>query len=143
MSTPHYRAALQASLSAESKAYGFTLVTWSTGAFAIVERGSPGRADVVAYLAGALVGMGVIILAGFGGPRSEFEPRSLHRYAAGAIHVVSVCAATSLGWLAALVLEPRWLAFAAAGTAATSAYQLLLALEVALSARRDEGETRT
>jgi len=47
-----YRRALRAAVAAGAKAYGFTLVIWTTAALATAERGLPGRTDALPSSAG-------------------------------------------------------------------------------------------
>lgn len=128
-----YRTALRAAVSGETKAYGFALVVWGTGALTNAERGSPGRVGTIAFVAGALCGMAVTVLGTFGGPRATWTPQQLRRHAAGAIHLLSVGGALALGWGVAAVISDKVLAYLAAGAAAVISYQLLLGIEVALS----------
>ena len=100
-----YRTALRTAISSESKAYGFTLVVWGTAALATSEQGPPGRADTVAYLGGLLGGMALVILLALGGPTGTWSASHLPRYAAGAIHALSVGAAAAAGWGSAALLD--------------------------------------
>jgi hypothetical protein len=134
-----YRASLRDALAAEAKAYGFTLVTWGTGAMTTAVRGTPDAPQALAYVGGAFAAMALVILVTFAGTgeRMTGEPPG-RRLAWGAVHLVSVAAGLAAGWGAAELVVPRWGAFLCAGAAATLAYQLVLGLEVALSARGDD-----
>lgn len=127
-----YRLGLRAAVASSSKAYGFTLVIWSTAALTVSHHGIPKAGEAFAFLGGALAAMATIILASFGGWRATFSDIGLVRRAYGAIHLVSVVVAVLIGWLAATLLDGA-AAFAAASFGAVLAYNLLLALEVALS----------
>lgn len=131
MGLEDYRIALRTAVSSESKAYGFTLVVWGTAALTTSEQGPPGRAGTVAYLGGLLGGMAVVVLLALGGPTATWSTSHLRRYAAGAIHVVSVAAATAAGWGCAVLVERKWLAYLVAGFFASLVYQLVLGMEVA------------
>lgn len=122
---------MASALRAGAKAYGFTLVIWTTGALAISEQGVPRASEALAYLGGALLGMALIVAASFGGLRSTSGDVGLVRRAYGAIHVLSVVAGVLTGWLLAAVLDGV-LSFLAASFAAVVIYNLL-ALEVAFS----------
>src|SRR5690606_26960626 len=66
-----YRQALRSAVAAEAHAYGFTLVVWTTGALALTEEGLVlGR--VLAFLAGALAAMAVVVAAAFSGVRAAY-----------------------------------------------------------------------
>lgn len=117
-------------MSSESKAYGFTLVVWATGALAMSEQGPPGRSGVLAYLGGLLGGMLLIVLVAFGHPGHSLRGHQLRRYAGGAIHVLSVGTAVAAGWLCAAAFDPKWVAYLSAGAAAGFVYQIVLGLEI-------------
>lgn len=134
-----YRTALRVSLGAESKAYGFTLVIWATGAMTMSRHGSPGASGVVGFIGGALFGMAVIILVSFGGPVSTWKPTRLHRYALGAVHVISVAGAVTAGW-ATGYLPSTIAAFSVAPAVAVVVYQLILAAEVTVSTAGGDGD---
>ncbi len=128
-----YRTALRAAVSSESKAYGFTLVIWGTGALAMSARGTPGTCGAVSYIGGALVAMAAVVMASFGGPMATWTSTELRRLAWGAVHLGSVAVAMAAGWGAAEAISLKWLAYFTAGLAAALLYQLVLALEVAFS----------
>ena len=133
-----YRKSLSIAVSAEAKAYGFTLVVWTTGAVTIAERGLPGVAGAFAYLGGILVAQTIVVFAAFGTPRSTWRVESEDRRTYGAIHVASVVLAVLSGWGLAAWIPDRALAYLVAGFTACVLYQLLLALEIALSVVREE-----
>jgi hypothetical protein len=140
MAFARYHTALRAAVSGETKAYGFTLVIWATGALADAERGSPGRLGAVAFIAGALCGMAVTVLLAFGRPTATWTQQQQRRHAVGAIHVLSVGGAVALGWGVAVAISDKVLAYLASGVAAVIAYQLLLGMEVALSTADSSSE---
>jgi hypothetical protein len=137
-----YREALRTAIASESKAYGFTLVIWSGGALAMAEHGAPGVLGALAYLGGALVAMGLVVLASFGGPTGTWRARTLPRYAFGAVHVASVMLAVLVSWGVAAVVRLHAPAFLAAGFAGALLYQLLLGAEVAFSIAGEPPESR-
>jgi hypothetical protein len=127
-----YRLALRAAVAGGSKAYGFTLVIWTTAALTVSRHGIPGDGEAFAFLGGALAGMATIVIVSFGGWRARWSDVGLVRRAYGAIHLVSVIAAVLIGWLASTLLSGAP-AFAVSSFAAVVVYNLLLALEVAVS----------
>lgn len=131
-----YRRGLRAAVAGGARAYGFTLVIWTTGALAIQECGRPGVAAAFAFLAGALLGMAAIVFVSFGGPRATWEDRGIVSRAYGAVHLGSVAAAVAAGWLLTALLHGP-LAFLAASLVAVVVYNLLLGLELALSSVGD------
>ena len=83
------RQLLAENLSAESEAYGFSLVTWGVGALLIHQIGVPGLAGVLAYLVGAVLGFAALAAVAFDvllGTVS-FERRPL--FVASAIHLLA------------------------------------------------------
>ena len=133
VSLRRYRESLRAALSGESKAYGFALVVWGSGALAVDERGWPHPLDVIGFVGGALLATIVVLLASFGGPTGDFHARRLHRFAFGGLHIVSIAGALSLAFLVSSVVGPRVIAFLLTGFGASIVYHLLLGLEVAFS----------
>jgi hypothetical protein len=125
-------------IAAESKAYGFALVLWGTGAVVESSRGRPTLSGAIAYVGGALVAMALVVLATFGGPLGTWQARSYRRYAAGAVHLVSTAAAIGSGAGVAAAIGTGSLAFLGAGFTAVLVYQLLLGGEVMTSIADDD-----
>jgi hypothetical protein len=102
-----YRAALRWTTGAEAKAYGFTLLIWSTGTFLFYYHGFARPHEVILFVAGAFTGMAATVLIAFGGVRATWqkgeEPR---RYAYGAVHLLSVTLGILAAWAIAATL-PR------------------------------------
>lgn len=134
-----YRAALRSMVGAEAKAYGFTLLIWSTGAFLFHYHGFPRPFEVILFVAGAFVGMAVMTVVAFGGLRAawrqEPDPR---RYTYGAIHLLSVAAGMLAAWGIAAAL-PRVASFVITPLLANVVYQSLIGLEVLLSEADERG----
>jgi hypothetical protein len=129
-----YREALRVVVAGESKAYGFTLVIWGTGTITLAQHGSPRAIDVMAFVGGALAAIAAVIATSYGGLDVELEPKSARQRAAGAIHVSSVALAIACAWVLTTPVGIRWLAYGIAGTSACLIYQLVVGLEVLLSA---------
>lgn len=127
-----YRRALRAAVGAGAKAYGFTLVIWTTGALTVTEHGLPRSVDALAFLGGALLAEALTIVVCFGGLRSTWGDVGLTRRAYGAIHLGAVALAVVAGWLVAATVHGT-LGFFGAALTAVVIYNFLLALEVALS----------
>jgi len=128
-----YREALRHCIASESKAYGFTLVIWTSAALVMADRGLPGRLGALAYLGGALAAMSIVVLISFGGPEATWENRPMPRFAFGAVHVGSVVLAVLAAWLVGSLVPVHGWSFLASGFTAAMAYQLLLGAEVAFS----------
>lgn len=138
----NYRSALRAVIASESRAYGFTLIVWGTGALAIHRHGLPDSTGTVAYLGGLLGGIVLVALMAFGDPHATWRPSAeSRRYAGGMIHLASVSGAVAAGWLSAALVVPTWPAFLSAGASASIVYQLVLAVEVIPSLTQDHTTT--
>jgi len=127
-----YRAHLAANLASESEAYGYTLTIWGSGALLIHAYSVPDVARISAFVAGALVGFGVLAGLAFQGFTAEMavgdSPSSL---VVSAIHVLSTGGALAA---VSLLLEltqggPPLAIFFAVGALATVAYNSFLLLE--------------
>lgn len=123
-----YRSALQTVVAKEAKAYGFTIVVWSTGALLITDRGKPTPLAVLAFAAGILVAQGTAVLAAYGSPTGVWTSRQHPEYVWSAFHMLPVAAAVLLGWLLAAELTGMW-AYLVAPLCAVLAYELLIGLE--------------
>ncbi len=130
------RSSLRFAVTSEARAYGFTLVIWTCGAFLVYEHGVPRAYEILAFGGGALAAMTLSVLVAFGGPRATWTQEEPLRRAFGAIRVVSVSAAMLIAWL--LSTLPPVAAFAIAPFGAVAAFQMLLAVEDALSIAEDE-----
>jgi hypothetical protein len=127
-----YLVALQAAVSSESYAYGFTLLIWTTAALVGDTNRRPRVADAFAYLGGALTAMSVVAVCAFAVTHSaETHPEPMRR-AYGAIHVLSVAAGIGCGWGLSLIFAGT-LAYALAAFAGVLTYQVILAAEVAVA----------
>jgi hypothetical protein len=125
-----YRDALRVVLAGESKAYGFTLVIWGTGAVTAATHAQPRATDVIAYVGGALFAIASVVAATYGGLDVEMRRPPLRQRAAGAIHLGSVGVAIAAAWFAAATVSRHWLAYGIAGTVASLTYQLVVGFEV-------------
>jgi hypothetical protein len=106
-----FRDALGTAVASETRAYGFTLLVWSTGALTTADQGLPTTGEVFAFLCGALLAMAIVVLVAFGGPMRRWTTSREPHYAFGAIHIASLAVGTACGWGVCLVLG-GWAAFA-------------------------------
>lgn len=124
----------------EAWAYGYTLTIWGAGALLIAEYGVPSQLDVLGYVAGSLVGFGLLTWYAFRGllVGVEHERRDV-RTAAQMVHL----GATFLNLVGALVFVrlahgvgvPEPVTFALVGFQATIVYSLFLVVEEELGRR--------
>jgi hypothetical protein len=95
---------LATTLSGAVVPYGYTVVVWTSGAFAQFHHGTPHPQDVIAFAAGAVVTYGLLRVLARNG--DTHPPRGLAREGllqAGAVHVGSIVAAVAVGWALARV----------------------------------------
>lgn len=91
----------------ESKAYGYTLTIWGGGAILIAHYGTPNIARVALYAGGALVAMGALAFAAFGGMFTEqHQPETDPRLAASMIHFAATGGSLVVSYLAVVVGRP-------------------------------------
>lgn len=135
-----YLHSLRFALSGQASAYGFTLVIWGTGALAINQIGPPNRADVFAYVLGALAAAVLIVAAAFGFTTSLHEEEPARR-AYSAMHLPSVPIAIVAGWSTTLALS-GWAGYLMAGFVSVLVYEALLSLQIVLALIRPAAHSR-
>ena len=127
------------SISAEARAYGFSVVLLTVGYLTVSERGLPGAGGAFAYMGGALGAQCAVAVAAFRRPTKTWSSgESVKYYAPVAVHLASVVAAVLVGWGVAAAITLKDGAFAGAGFCSILVYQLLLALELTLGLAGDE-----
>lgn len=124
---------LQVNLTDESKAYGYTLSIWGSGASLINAFGFPSGMEVMLYVLGAVVGFGLLAVAVYGGMLGAVANlRDEEMVVASMVHLLA-----ALGTVGASVVIANTLsavpAFFLTGVNASVTYNLLLLAEVALS----------
>lgn len=124
---------LQINLTDESKAYGYTLAIWGSGASLINAFGFPAGLEVMLYVFGAVVGFGLLAVSVYGAmfgavPNLEEEEMVV----ASMIHLLAALGTVGMSIVIAQEL-PAQMAFFLAGVNASVTYNLLLLAEVALS----------
>jgi hypothetical protein len=128
-------AALGTMVAASAAPYGYTISIWSSGAVLSRSHGAPSVAEVFGFLAGALVGFGVMALAALGAlTHMESLDHAPDRVIAGALHWLGAGAAVGA---AALLAELHgWEAWPLGSFAATTIYILCASLQLALVSTR-------
>ena len=126
------RKRLESNLASESEAYGYTLSIWGSGALLIHTFGVPGVDRVMAYVAGALAGFGVLTVVAFQGLSSEaMVKESPSSVVASTIHIIATGGTLEVVHLVIGFTggQQGSVVFFAIGFLATAAYNLLLLLE--------------
>jgi len=131
-----FRAALRTVVAKEAKAYGFTIVVWSTGAFLLVERGKPTAPAILVFVGALLLVQGMSIFLAYGSPLRVWHDPSRPEYVWSAFHAGPIAAGVLLAWLLSSQVSGMWAYFLAPFVAAL-AYQLLLGLESLLLSAED------
>lgn len=132
-----YRRALRNSVSAEARAYGFSLVVLTTGYLCVDEHKLPGQLGALSFLAGALLAEVIVAIGAFrefGATWSTGEQVEYRAYAS--VRVLSVVAGVFAGWGIATVVHGHDLAYFLSALVAVTVYELTMAGELALALRR-------
>lgn len=123
---------LRSTLEKESRAYGFTIAFWGSGAMLISEKGLPNLIEALSYGGGAVLGFGILtILAyrrAFGRP--EYEEDKI--MVLGMVHYIAALLPIILAAYFAK-LDPAWASFALTGMTASIGYNLGMLVEEFLS----------
>ncbi len=129
LTPPNAREKLAANLVATSKAYGYTLCVWGSGAVLIAEYGLPQAMAVLLYVVGAVTGFGLLATVVYGTLFSEVEEiHEDHILAATMIHYVAAPLTVAGSLLIARHTHPM-AGFFLAGANATIGYNVLLLVE--------------
>ena len=132
-----YRLALKNSVSAESRAYGFSIVALTAGYLCVDEHRLPGHTGALCFLGGVLLAQllaAALAFRSLRGTWSSGEEVEYHAY--GSVHIVSVIAGVFAGWGIAVLVHGHDLAYFLSGLVAITVYQLALAGELALAMSR-------
>lgn len=139
------RSSLHANLSGESKAYGYTLCIWGSGAVLIAEHGLPATLEVLAVAFGAVLGFAILALLAYGSVFREIEISSGTEdplIAASMVHLIASLGTIIIAaGIARIVPDPVW-GFFLAGVNASVSYNIGLLLEVGVYRRFYEWEQR-
>jgi hypothetical protein len=128
-----YGRALRSAPPSEGRAYGFTLVVWSTGQLCSSTWGPPRPADVALSAAAALLVIAAATAGPFEALWSRVRPRGGGERAYGLIHAVSVGAAIASA--RALTVLPRGPGFFVVPLVAVAVFEVGLAAEVMVAKR--------
>lgn len=133
---------LQTNLTDESKAYGYTLVIWGSGAILIDTFGFPGSVQVATYILGAVVGFGILAIAVYGSVfRRVTSVKDEAMIVASTIHFIAALGTIGLSGVLVSTLPELW-GYFLTGVNATVTYNLLLLVESAFSAEIAAWENR-
>lgn len=131
---------LKATLAGESRAYGFTIAFWGSGAMLIKEAGLPTLLEALAYGGGAVLGFAALTLLVYGSAlkRASYEENDI--VVLGMVHylaaLVPVAAAAYLSQLEAP------LSFLLTGFAVSTTYNLGMLVEEHISEEAEKFEKK-
>ncbi|MFB6216982.1 MAG: hypothetical protein ABEJ03_04650 [Candidatus Nanohaloarchaea archaeon] len=126
-------------LATESRAYGFTIAFWGSGAILINEFGVPGIEGVLAYATGSIIGFALITLAAFRQPLENVEYEETEYMVFSMIHFLSSLAPILFAYWAT-GLEQN-LAFLLSGASVSMNYNLLMVVEESVAEKIAEFES--
>ncbi|MDY6776927.1 MAG: hypothetical protein SVQ76_02365, partial [Candidatus Nanohaloarchaea archaeon] len=119
---------LRSMLAAESRAYGFTIAFWGSGAVLINSFGAPGLLEALAYGLGAVTGFGILAVMTFGGATQEVEKDESEYLALATVHYLGSLAPIAFAGLLAQTGRPV-ASFFVGGLGVSLLYNLLSLLE--------------
>lgn len=120
---------LRSILAGESRAYGFTIAFWGSGALLINHFGLPGLGEALSYGFGAVTGFGILALIAFRyafGPVDYEEPRYL---VFSMIHYTAALLPVLFTGIIARNLSSPVMAFFLSGLSVSITYNLAMLLE--------------
>lgn len=119
---------LHTNLTDESKAYGYTLVIWGSGALLIEQYNFPVLAEVMSFITGAIIGFGLLAVIAWHGVFRDVPVMHDERLTvASMIHFLAALGTISISKL--LHVGDPVTAFFIVGVNASIMYNLLLLLE--------------
>lgn len=122
---------LRSALVNESRAYGFTIAFWGSGAMLIKAHGLPVLSEALLYGLGAVVGFGLMALLAYRSPLTRAEEKGEEVVSLGMVHffaaLLPMIAAYHLSQLSAIY------AFFLSGISVTSLYNIGMIVEEQLS----------
>lgn len=126
---PNTKEKLAINLTDTSKAYGYTLCVWGSGAVLISKFGMPDPLTVLLYVVGNVLGFGVLAVIVYGTLFVDVEDiKDETVLAATMIHLIAAPLTVVGAYLISLYLRPTW-AFFVAGLNATISYNVMLLVE--------------
>ncbi|MGH2920196.1 MAG: hypothetical protein ACRDLS_16620 [Solirubrobacteraceae bacterium] len=137
----HLRTAMATIATASAAPYGFTISLWSTGALLIHYHGIPRPGEVFLFVAGALVGFGVVGAAAHGALRTEGPLRvGQGHIVTGLLHWFAV--GLAVGTVALVAPLTGVIAWLLGSFIATSLYLTAASLQLAIATQsRDPGRS--
>ncbi len=128
---------LRTNLSEESKAYGYTLSIWGSGAILVGQYGVPAASEVLMFILGGVIGFGVLATIAFRGVWKSVERQTQDTYiVASMIHILASFGNVVVSYALIALLSSSIAStyvFLLVGLHASFSYNILLLLEEYLS----------
>jgi len=118
---------LQSMLAGESRAYGFTIAFWGSGALLINEFGAPDLMLALSFGFGAVLGFGALALSAFRGNKAQSNHQAL--LVLSTVHYLSSLVPMIVTSILVRLNIPAELTFLLAGMSVSLLYNLLSILE--------------
>ncbi|MFB6077099.1 MAG: hypothetical protein ABEK12_03140 [Candidatus Nanohaloarchaea archaeon] len=124
---------LRINLTDESKAYGYTLVIWGSGAVLTNAVGVPLATQIMTYILGALTGFGLLAIPVYGGVFGRIpNVKEEEVIVFSMVHLLAALGTIAIAAGIADMLPPLW-AFFMVGLNATVSYNVFLLAEVLIA----------
>ncbi len=120
---------LQELLAGESRAYGFAIAFWGSGAMLIKANDLPTIELALLYGLGAVVGFGVLALAAFGRSNKQVETKESGYLVLGMVHYLAALVPIYLAYLITSASLPAAADFFLSGFAVSTTYNILAVVE--------------
>lgn len=134
---------LRTILMQESRAYGFTIAFWGSGALLIGSFGVPSIGGVLAYGSGAVIGFGVISLIAFERALGNVESSQQDYLVLSMVHYLAALAPILLTYLYVGIIGIGLMeSFFLSGLSVSITYNLMMLVEEHLSERVRHIENR-
>lgn len=131
---------LRSTLARESRAYGFTIAFWGSGAMLIAENGLPSLLEALSYGGGAVIGFGLLTLIAYQRALGPVNYEESDVMILGMVHYIGALLPIVLAAYFAKMVSP-W-SFLLTGISASAGYNLGMLVEEALSEKAEKFERK-
>lgn len=129
---------LRSTLAKESRAYGFTIAFWGSGAILIAEQGLPSLMEALSYGGGAVIGFGLLTAFAYRRALGTPEYEESQIMILGMVHYIAALLPIVMAFYLSK-LAPPW-SFALTGISASVGYNLGMVVEEAVSEEAEQIE---
>lgn len=131
---------LKSTLAQESRAYGFTIAFWGSGALLIKEAGLPTLLEALSYGGGAVLGFAALTVLVYGSAlkKAEYEDDSI--VVLGMVHYLAALVPVIIAHYLAQLPAPQ--SFLLTGFAVSTTYNLGMLIEESISEEAEKFEKK-